>query len=209
MRTWQVPCLGVGTHYFGRNDWQTPLKTLPLQIQLRALKMRKIDIVFLIFMGESEESIVRADKARKRPGFESQGRSHQKSKTGVSVTSQKRLICSNFFLKKKEGNLECSPVCQYDIRKPNWGRGESECCNSIVILWVPCHQLIFPQLQQESQMALCRSDKIAYLISWRVLYSRVRAWVAQLSFTADLCVCSGFRYLFSLHMLMFPPTITI
>ena len=42
------------------------------------------------------------EKARKRgihPGFETQGRCHQKSKTGVSVAPQKGLVSSKF--KKK------------------------------------------------------------------------------------------------------------
>ena len=42
------------------------------------------------------------EEARKRgihPGFETQGRRHQKSKTGVSVAPQKGFMSSKFFLK--------------------------------------------------------------------------------------------------------------
>ena len=40
-------------------------------------------------------------KARKgiHPGFETQGRLHQKSKTGVSMAPRKRLVSFNFFFK--------------------------------------------------------------------------------------------------------------
>ena len=43
-----------------------------------------------------------------QPGFETQGRRHQKSKTGVSVAPQKELVTSTQFLKKEYfGNLQC------------------------------------------------------------------------------------------------------
>ena len=43
------------------------------------------------------------EKARKQgvhPGFETQGRNHQNSKTGVSAVPQKGLVSSKKFLKK-------------------------------------------------------------------------------------------------------------
>ena len=49
-------------------------------------------------------SLHTGDKARKRgihPGFETQGRRHQKSKTGVSVAPRKGLTSSKNFLKKR------------------------------------------------------------------------------------------------------------
>ena len=51
------------------------------------------------------------DKARKRginPGFETQGRHHQKSKTGVSVAPQKGLMSSKNFKKKKSSTKKQS-----------------------------------------------------------------------------------------------------
>ena len=45
------------------------------------------------------------EEARKReihPGFEPQNRRHQKSKRGISVASQKRLMSSQILFKKKQ-----------------------------------------------------------------------------------------------------------
>ena len=44
------------------------------------------------------------------PGFETQGRRHQKSKTGVSVAPQKGLVSYKFFLKKKKKKKSIYPV---------------------------------------------------------------------------------------------------
>ena len=55
------------------------------------------------------------NKARKRgihPGFETQGRRHQKSLTGVSVAPQKGLMSSKNLLKKKR-SLEMTYVDMY------------------------------------------------------------------------------------------------
>ena len=40
------------------------------------------------------------------PGFETQGRRHQKSKIGVSAVPQKGLMSSKIFYKKREKNLQ-------------------------------------------------------------------------------------------------------
>ena len=51
------------------------------------------------------DKIITGDKARKRgihPGFETQGRRHKKSKTGVSVAPQKGLMSSKNFFKKED-----------------------------------------------------------------------------------------------------------
>ena len=60
---------------------------------------------------ESEGSIVESEKAHKRgihPGFETQGRRHQKSKTGVSVVPQKGLVFSKNW--KNRRNPQATPV---------------------------------------------------------------------------------------------------
>ena len=50
-----------------------------------------------------------AHKQGIHPGFETQGRCHQKSKTGVSVSSQKGPVSSKFFLKKHDPNEHSYP----------------------------------------------------------------------------------------------------
>ena len=56
------------------------------------------------------------DEAHKQgihPGFETQGRCHQKSKTGVLVALQKRIdVLKNFFLKKSLAKLTKSKRVQ-------------------------------------------------------------------------------------------------
>ena len=83
--------------------------------------------------GESEEQHAgkKACKQEIYTGFEIQGRHHQKSKTGVSLTPRKGFMSSNFFLKMsykfqqnssnltnlinpKTGNLDCLRyICNY------------------------------------------------------------------------------------------------
>ena len=46
----------------------------------------------------------RGEKAHKHPGFETQIRHHQKSKTGISMAPQKKLVSFKFFLKNLGGN---------------------------------------------------------------------------------------------------------
>ena len=60
------------------------------------------------------------EKARKRgihPGFETQGRRDQKSKTGVSVAPQKGLVSSKFFFKKKKVHGTCADLNVETLRK--------------------------------------------------------------------------------------------
>ena len=59
-------------------------------------------------------SLHTGDKAHKQwihPGFETQGRHHQKSKTGVSVAPQKGLMSSKRFLKKKKKKEDFEDAC--------------------------------------------------------------------------------------------------
>ena len=50
------------------------------------------------------------------PGFETQGRRHQKFKTGVSVALQKGLMSSNFILKKQKKTLFTNAdLCNFRI----------------------------------------------------------------------------------------------
>ena len=60
-------------------------------------------------------------KAHKRgihPGFETQGRHHQKSKTGMSVVPRKGLMSSKkFFFKKKDMDMG-QDLSMYDLSLP-------------------------------------------------------------------------------------------
>ena len=67
-------------------------------------------------------SLHAGDKARKRgihPGFESQGRRHQKSKTGVSVAPRKGLMSSKNLKNKKKKRKHVSGALQlYEKHSP-------------------------------------------------------------------------------------------
>ena len=60
-------------------------------------------------------------------GFETQRRRHQKSKTGVSVASQKGHVTSQKFLKKERKISADLPV---DMK-----RGEALCKSTDVVIW--------------------------------------------------------------------------
>ena len=71
----------------------------------------KLKMGFAATRGESEKSITysilnEANKERGPPGFETQGRCLQNSKTGVPVAPQKEHICPPKILKKKEKLIE-------------------------------------------------------------------------------------------------------
>ena len=51
------------------------------------------------------------------PGFETQGRRHQKSKTGVSVAPQKGLVSYKIFLKKKKKKKKEIAILKTGITK--------------------------------------------------------------------------------------------
>ena len=143
--------------------------------------------------GESQEFIARRRKNTSEgstPGFETQGRRHQKSKTGVSVVPPKGLMSSKIFSKRRYKICECNEVPRLKSTAYNEVNRYKICeCNDV-------SRLKRTEYSEVNRYKICECNKVSrfksteyYEVrSGRMIYFREKSNIMDLRFLFWVCM---------------------